>query len=505
MASIPNEPLNTAQIGVTSARSGGKLSPDVEPFTLILSERPDRTPVPPSAPPRSDNVQRTSTSDSDHSTSTIHNNDHRTDRVKTADDDSAEPDQPNAPESPVAGALEHSSEEDQDSEDSQAASQAAGTAALAASQKLQSNHKSSAGEELHSLATQNLAKKRSLLTPISGEKPTPQIHQYVDQETNELSQNAEADVKGAITAGVVKNIKRRAPVAERQPRVSGSGETKSKKSRKPTRDAAPVNADGQGSAADAGEDAQPEAVKTEAITKNDARASRTSKRSALSQTSPMPVDSGVTNKSDAAAQTTEPLNRSDSAKSDAPSKPAPQPTSPQASAASVPRMNDHLVPRSARKAGDTTNLNQADQNRFLQRVARAFDAAKNRDGEIRLRLSPPELGSLRLEVRMQQGGMIARLEAETPAARTLLIDNLPVLRERLAEQGVHIEQFDVDLLDRHDQSNFHDQGQRPSDDRGTAQRYESEPAQRASSEAVTRAERSETEISAIAKRINVII
>ena len=67
---------------------------------------------------------------------------------------------------------------------------------------------------------------------------------------------------------------------------------------------------------------------------------------------------------------------------------------------------------------------------------------------MRLRLSPPELGSMRLEVTLQNGALTAKIEAESPIARSLLLDNLPVLRERLEAQGVRVEQFDVDLLDR---------------------------------------------------------
>ncbi len=91
---------------------------------------------------------------------------------------------------------------------------------------------------------------------------------------------------------------------------------------------------------------------------------------------------------------------------------------------------------------------EIDATRLLTRVARAFTAAQDRDGEIRLRLSPPELGSLRLEVRVQDGAMVARLQTETDAARTAIIDNLPALRDRLSEQGVRIERFDVDLMQR---------------------------------------------------------
>lgn len=91
---------------------------------------------------------------------------------------------------------------------------------------------------------------------------------------------------------------------------------------------------------------------------------------------------------------------------------------------------------------------EIDATRLLTRVARAFTAAQERDGEIRLRLSPPELGSLRLDVRVQDGVLVARLQTETDAARTAIVENLPALRDRLSEQGVRIERFDVDLMQR---------------------------------------------------------
>jgi flagellar hook-length control protein FliK len=90
-----------------------------------------------------------------------------------------------------------------------------------------------------------------------------------------------------------------------------------------------------------------------------------------------------------------------------------------------------------------------DTARFLSRVAKAFLSAQQRDGnEIRLRLSPPELGSLRLQVSVQNGVMVARMETETEAARSSLVNNLPDLRERLAEQGIRVERFDIDLMQR---------------------------------------------------------
>jgi len=89
---------------------------------------------------------------------------------------------------------------------------------------------------------------------------------------------------------------------------------------------------------------------------------------------------------------------------------------------------------------------QVDRVRFVRRVARAFDAAATRNGSVRMRLHPPELGSLHLEVSVRNGQMTARLETETQTARTLILDNLPALRDRLAQQNIKVQQFDVDLM-----------------------------------------------------------
>ena len=94
-----------------------------------------------------------------------------------------------------------------------------------------------------------------------------------------------------------------------------------------------------------------------------------------------------------------------------------------------------------------------DRTRFIQRVSGAFRAAQERDGQIHLRLSPPELGSLRIEIAIKQGVLTAQLETETATARNLILDNLPALRQRLAEQDISIEKFDVDVRDEGNSQN----------------------------------------------------
>lgn len=94
------------------------------------------------------------------------------------------------------------------------------------------------------------------------------------------------------------------------------------------------------------------------------------------------------------------------------------------------------------------SLNSAETSRFVNRVAKAFEFAQDRGGVLKLRLSPPELGSMRLEITLKNGAVVARLETETAAAKTALMDNLGQLRERLAEQNIRIESFEVDVNDQ---------------------------------------------------------
>jgi flagellar hook-length control protein FliK len=64
--------------------------------------------------------------------------------------------------------------------------------------------------------------------------------------------------------------------------------------------------------------------------------------------------------------------------------------------------------------------------------------------------------------------MTAKVEAETATVRNLLLDNLPTLRERLAEQNIKVEQFDVGLSDR-SPGGLPDQTARHAEDRRQGQ------------------------------------
>jgi flagellar hook-length control protein FliK len=120
-------------------------------------------------------------------------------------------------------------------------------------------------------------------------------------------------------------------------------------------------------------------------------------------------------------------------------------------AAASPLQNSSQAGGAAAAAPQAGSVGQTDQARFLQRVTAAFQSVGDRSGSVRIMLSPPELGSLRLEVSIQNGTLSAHLQAETPAARNLLLDNLPALRDRLAGQNIKVDRFDVDLMDRQPQ------------------------------------------------------
>ncbi len=102
-------------------------------------------------------------------------------------------------------------------------------------------------------------------------------------------------------------------------------------------------------------------------------------------------------------------------------------------------------PATAAGPGD---IGQADRVRFVQRVEQAFQSMSAAGGTVRLKLSPPELGSMRLEITVRNGALTARAETETSAARNVLLDNLPALRERLAQHDIKVQQFDVDVRDQ---------------------------------------------------------
>ena len=90
-------------------------------------------------------------------------------------------------------------------------------------------------------------------------------------------------------------------------------------------------------------------------------------------------------------------------------------------------------------------LSQQERVRVIQRIARSFNRLSTEGGTINLRLHPQHLGSVSMQVRLEGRSLSARLSTETAAARDAIMQDLPALRQRLADQGFDVTKFQVDV------------------------------------------------------------
>ena len=78
------------------------------------------------------------------------------------------------------------------------------------------------------------------------------------------------------------------------------------------------------------------------------------------------------------------------------------------------------------------------------RIARGLQSAVNqRGGAVTLRLNPPELGALRIDMVVRDGVVTARFTAEHESVRNLLMDQMSHLRQGLDRQGLAVDRLEV--------------------------------------------------------------
>ncbi|GAA4456620.1 flagellar hook-length control protein FliK [Novipirellula rosea] len=99
----------------------------------------------------------------------------------------------------------------------------------------------------------------------------------------------------------------------------------------------------------------------------------------------------------------------------------------------------------AEKSGNSSTTDLISRAKLIQRVSRAFQHLGPDGGNVRLRLAPAELGTVRLEMQIKSNKIQTRVVAETEAAAAALRENLPELRARLQSQGMQIEQLSVEV------------------------------------------------------------
>jgi len=114
----------------------------------------------------------------------------------------------------------------------------------------------------------------------------------------------------------------------------------------------------------------------------------------------------------------------------------------------APAVHPGSVATAAREAGPVQASNGPEAGRtaeLVDRVATAVRSAHHSRRELRIRLTPPELGTVRIEISSRGGTLTARLEVETAAAQQTIQHNLSLLRDTLAQQGTQLQRIDVHL------------------------------------------------------------
>ncbi|HLF93248.1 MAG TPA: flagellar hook-length control protein FliK [Planctomycetota bacterium] len=97
---------------------------------------------------------------------------------------------------------------------------------------------------------------------------------------------------------------------------------------------------------------------------------------------------------------------------------------------------------------------------MIDRIVKAARLTQSRGtARIRISLSPPHLGELKVDLSVRQHVLHGTLQAENVAAKEMLLSNLQQLRDSLAEQGVQVGEFQVQV-----DSSFQQAMQEESDD-----------------------------------------
>jgi flagellar hook-length control protein FliK len=113
------------------------------------------------------------------------------------------------------------------------------------------------------------------------------------------------------------------------------------------------------------------------------------------------------------------------------------------------------------------------------RLARGLqNAVQQRGGAMTLRLTPPELGTVRIEMQMNSTGVRAQLHTETSNAQSMLHQQLGQLKSVLENQGLSVDRLSVHQLGSQSSSSS-SQGQHASHQHGQGQGQQGDDQQSA--------------------------
>lgn len=124
-------------------------------------------------------------------------------------------------------------------------------------------------------------------------------------------------------------------------------------------------------------------------------------------------------------------------------------------------------PKATGKAAASVAADSADSRDNIDRILRVLRGQIFRDRSTTvIRMDPPELGYLRLQLDLHHDALKLRIHAETDAARRMLSDDLDALRKGLEAAGLRLEQVEIRPLTPLDGSTAQ-QPQTPVDQNGS--------------------------------------
>lgn len=93
-----------------------------------------------------------------------------------------------------------------------------------------------------------------------------------------------------------------------------------------------------------------------------------------------------------------------------------------------------------------SSLPRVSIEQMLQQVAgKALITLRDGQSEMRLQLTPPDLGRMEMKIILEDGQMMGKIVVSTPEAKALFDQNLGELQRQLQQAGVHVGNLDVSL------------------------------------------------------------
>jgi flagellar hook-length control protein FliK len=131
-------------------------------------------------------------------------------------------------------------------------------------------------------------------------------------------------------------------------------------------------------------------------------------------------------------------------------------TSPASAASLSSGSHPSRGPNAAATAETSAGVGAGQQSRLVERVLRGIEQLQGGATQVRVRLHPPQLGSLQMSLRIEQSQMQLELVVESAAARDAVRNRMQELEGRLAEQGLELQRVEIKVAGQQTSGSGHD-------------------------------------------------